>query len=47
MGYLQGVQGAVLKTHHTGAFLQGYAKGAQQYWYNRGAVEGDNTDTFT
>jgi hypothetical protein len=41
-GYLQGVQGAVLKTYHTLDFLQGYIKGTQQYWYNRGAVEGDN-----
>lgn len=39
---MQGVQGAGLKTHHTLEFLQGYIKGTQQYWYNRGVAEGNN-----
>jgi hypothetical protein len=41
-GYLQGVQGAGLKGHHTVEFLQGYVKGTQQYWFNRGVAEGNN-----
>jgi hypothetical protein len=41
-GYLQGVMGAGLKGHPTIEFLQGYTKGTEQYWFNRGYVEGNN-----
>jgi hypothetical protein len=39
---LQGVMGAGLKGHPTIEFLQGYTKGTEQYWFNRGYVEGNN-----
>jgi hypothetical protein len=39
-GYLQGVQGLGLKGTHTQEFFKGYFKGIQDYWWNRGLVEG-------
>jgi hypothetical protein len=39
-GFLQGVSGVELKSHHTQEFMSGYINGSQIYWYNRGYAEG-------
>jgi hypothetical protein len=41
-GFLQGVSGVQLTSHHTPEFMAGYLNGSQIYWNNKGYAEGNN-----